>query len=226
MQKQARTAAADWIRARMAADIFFAFDLDSTVTQAEILPTIAGKAGLCEEMARLTAMTLDGILDFETSFGRRFDLLRHVPVPVVQQIVAAVPLDPHITAFIAENRGSCAIVTGNLDCWIQPITARLGCAVYCSQSEIRDGALSLVRVLDKGEAVRAIARKGCRVIAVGDAANDIPMFREASMGIAFGGVREPAPGLVAVADRVERDAATLCGLLRGLRGRSASSLDT
>lgn len=196
---------------------FFAFDLDGTVTRAEILPAIAREAGLSGEIACLTTRTLDGDLDFSASFRLRFELLRHVPLAIVHRAVAAVPLDPHITAFIAENRERCAIVTGNLDCWIAPLTAGLGCAVHCSKAAVREGELSLASVLDKGEVVRAMTEAGKRVVAIGDAANDIPMFTEAALSIAYGGVREPAPGLAAVANLVVRDSPSLCRLLREIR---------
>lgn len=201
----------------MTGDVFFAFDLDGTVTRAEILPALAREAGVLDKVSRLTAMTLSGEIPFETSFRIRFALLRRLPVASAQRIAAAIPLDPHITTFIAENRDRCAIVTGNLDCWIAPLVEKLGCTLYCSRSEYRNGELALASILDKGEVVRAIAGTGKRVISIGDAVNDIPMFAEADMGIAYGGVREPAPGLLAAADRVERDASSLCLLLRSIR---------
>ncbi len=200
----------------------FAFDLDGTVTRAEILPAIARAAGGFEEMAHLPAMTLDGIMDFETSFRRRFAMLRDVPLATVREITARIPLDPDITAFIIENREDCAIVTGNLDRWIEPLAARLGCMLYCSRSEIRDGDLVLTVVQNKGDAIRDLARGGKRVIAIGDAANDIPMFMAADVGIAYGGLRPPAPGLLAVADGVERDAVSLCRTLRRLRNAAGT----
>ena len=201
----------------MAEDVFFAFDLDGTVTKAEILPALAREAGVFDEIFRLTAMTLRGEIPFEASFRTRFNLLRCLPVADAQRVTAAIPLDPHITAFIVENRDCCAIVTGNLDCWIAPLVETLGCAVYCSRSECVDGELALASVLDKGAVVRNIAGTGQRVIAIGDAANDIPMFMAADFGIAYGGVGEPAPGLLAAAHRVERDALSLCRLLRTIR---------
>lgn len=207
----------------MSAGIVFAFDLDGTVTTAEILPGIAREAGLFDEMSRLTAMTLDGVLDFESSFRQRFALLRHVPVETVRGIVAAIPLDPHIAAFIRKNRTCCAIVTGNVDCWITPLTDSLGCALYCSRAEMRGGDLVLSSVLDKGQAVRAIAARGKRVIAIGDAANDIPMFLAADMGIAYGGVRQPAPGLLAVANGAVNDGQALCDALYSLQRNESAA---
>ncbi|MCC8193764.1 MAG: HAD family phosphatase [Deltaproteobacteria bacterium] len=192
----------------------FAFDLDGTVTRAEILPAIARAAGVFDEMSRLTALTLDGALDFESSFRQRFDLLRRIPPAEVRRITAAVPLDPEIEAFIAENKARCAIVTGNLDCWISPLAERLGCAIHSSRSAEDDGGLSLVSVLRKGPCIERLRRQDRYVVAIGDGANDIPMLLAADYGIAFGGLREPARGLLAVADRTERDASSLCRFLR------------
>lgn len=197
----------------MRPDTVFAFDLDGTVTTAEILPAIAREAGIFDEMTRLTSMTLDGTLDFDSSFRQRFDLLRHVPLAAVRRVTAAIPLDPHIAAFIRKNRKCCVIVTGNVDCWITPLTDSLGCKLHSSRAEQRGGELILTSILDKGKAVRDIASGQKRVIAIGDAANDIPMFRAADKGIAYGGVRQPPPGLLAVADATTRDGASLCGIL-------------
>ena len=194
----------------------FAFDLDGTVTTEEILPAIARKAGLFQEISRLTRMTLDGELDFEASFRKRFAMLRHVPLETVREVTASIPLDPDIRAFIAENTDRCAIVTGNLDRWIEPMVEKLGCAVWCSRSTFHNGQLFLDSILDKGEAVRNMAGSRNRVIAIGDAANDIPMFEAADMGIAYGGIRNPVPGLLAAANRAEYDGRSLCALLRRL----------
>ena len=201
----------------MAKRPLFAFDLDGTVTRAEILPAIAREAGIFDEMARLTSMTLDGVLDFATSFRRRFELLRHLPLADVHRVTASIPLDPNIVAFIAENRDACLIVTGNLDCWIAPLATTLNCPILCSTSAMRENGLCLETILDKGAAIHSLRRGGHAVVAVGDAANDIPMFLAADLAIAYGGFNEPAPGLLAVADRVERDSLSLCRYLRRIR---------
>lgn len=191
----------------------FAFDLDGTVTTAEILPAIAKEVGLFPELSLLTRLTMEGAIDFATSFTLRFNLLRHIPLATVHNVVAAIPLDPHIEAFITANPSACALVTGNLDRWIEPITRRLGCAVYCSRSSLEGDELRLTAIVDKGKAVRHMARKGARVIAVGDAANDIPMFAAADVAVLYTGVREPIPSVLREADFAERDPRALCALL-------------
>lgn len=195
----------------------YAFDLDGTITTTEILPAIAHELGLFDELNLLTTLTLQGVIDFETSFRLRFAILRQVPVDVVRDIVAAVPLNPEVCAFIREHREQCVIVTGNLDRWVAPLVHTIGCPALVSRSAERNGQLVLEAVLHKGQAVRDLAAAHGRVVAVGESVNDIPMFEAADVGIAYGGVHAPAPALLRVADHVTHDSHSLCALLRTLR---------
>ena len=193
----------------------FAFDLDGTVTAREILPVLAQELGLAQEMALLTRLTLDGTLDFAASFKLRFAVLRSIPVKRVQEIVAEIPLNPHIAEFIRERPTDCVILSGNLDRWVAPLVDKLGCRAYLSTSCRDNGLLSLSSILDKGEAVADLARSGRRVVAIGESANDLPMFKAADLRVAFAGVHEPVPEILRIADYVARDGNELCGILRG-----------
>ena len=197
-------------------DTRLAFDLDGTVTMRELLPTLAEELGLSREITHLTRLAMDGGIDFAASFQLRFAMLRTLPLTTVHRIADAIPLDPHMAAFIKRHSGHCAIVTGNLDVWIEPIVAKLGCAVYSSRSITRDGKLEIARIMDKAEAVQDMARTGARVVAIGDAANDIPMFKAAHIAIAYAGLRKLPQALINVTDRVEDDPAALCRLLQEL----------
>lgn len=179
----------------------FAFDLDGTVTCQELLPLIASQMGLLSEMQLLTRLTIDGTIDFEQSFRLRCAILQSMPISSVQEIVAEVPLNAEISRFIAENKDRCTIVTGNLDVWIRPILERLGCRYYSSTCFVEGDRLQrLDRVLHKSKAVHALKRRGSCVIAIGDGANDVPMFEAADVGIAYGGVHSPAPALADISD--------------------------
>ena len=46
----------------------FLFDLDSTVTKQEILPTISKRLGIYERMSELTESTMRGEIPFKQSF--------------------------------------------------------------------------------------------------------------------------------------------------------------
>lgn len=195
----------------------FAFDLDGTVTMREILPAIGASAGIGEELAELTALTLTGKIEFTESFRRRFQMLRRISLRQIETVVSAIPLNPHIEDFIRTHRKQCVIVTGNLDRWVRPLIKRLGCACYCSRSAFtRKNGLELVSVLDKGSAIRAHAARHPdkrRIIAIGESVNDLPMFQYSDVAIAFAGVHTPAAELMRTANYVAYDGEDLCRLL-------------
>lgn len=66
----------------------FLFDLDSTITKQEILPTIAEDVGIYDEMRALTEKAMSGENPFKQSFLQRVELLKRTPVTRVQDIVA------------------------------------------------------------------------------------------------------------------------------------------
>jgi HAD superfamily phosphoserine phosphatase-like hydrolase len=177
---------------------------------------IARELNLEKELGLLTRLTLDGTIDFEASFRLRFHILREIPVKRVQAIAAGIPLDFDIEAFIKQHNEQCAIVTGNLDVWVQTIAQRLGCRFFTSTSEVRNGQLELVNVLNKGSALRELALSGARTVVIGESFNDISMFEAADIGIAFGGVHQPVPQLVQIADHIVYSGRGLCELLQTL----------
>lgn len=195
----------------------FAFDLDGTVTLEETLPLLARELGLMEEMELLTRLAMEGRVAFDQSLRMRVHILREIPLQDIRRIMTEVRIDARIEAFIRERVEECAIVTGNLDAWVQPLTERLGCQWYSSTSRWDDGGiLQLDRVLDKGETVREMKRQGFFVIAIGEGFNDIPMFREADVSIAYGGVHPPVEAAISMADYFVQDGEALCRLLEGL----------
>ena len=106
--------------------------------------------------------------------------------------------------------------SGNLDRWVAPLLDKLGCRAYLSTSCDSAGLLSLNSMLDKGEAVAELARLGRRVVAIGESANDLPMFKAADVRVAFAGVHDPVPEILRLSDYVARDGRELCALLEGL----------
>ncbi len=191
----------------------FAFDLDATITTREILPCLAECLGVSEEMAELTRRTVQGELDFALSFRRRFEILRSIPLPRAHESIASITLDPYIENFIKRRKDDCVIITGNLDLWISPLHSRLDCLWFSSRGAIKNNELVLLSILDKGEAMHALARTGRPIVAIGESANDVPMFEHASVGIAFAGVHEPAPEIQKLASCTVYNGASLCSLL-------------
>jgi len=202
----------------MRKDTAFCFDLDGTVTRLEVLPVIAAELGLAEEIGFLTQMTIRGQIPFEMSFRLRCRLLAEIEVDTVARIVAQVPLEERIADFIRAHREQCYVVTGNLDVWVRRLAASLGCRMFSSRAETRaDGRLgALTQVLRKSSAIRELRGQYDRVVCIGEGFNDLPMFEEADLGVAYGGVHPPAREVIDNAAYVVGEGETLCRLLHTL----------
>ena len=176
-------------------EYIFLFDMDSTITKEEVLPTIAQKINRNAEMRNLTEATMRGEIPFRTSFLRRVEILRDIPVSEVNDIVSEIPLNSNIVEFIKENRERCYVVTGNLDIWISGLMKKIGIEnhCYCSKAEVVNNRISkVISVADKELIVKQFVQP---MVAVGDGDNDSGMARLSDVAIGFGGVRKIAPSL-------------------------------
>lgn len=177
-------------------DYIFLFDMDSTITKKEVLPEISAKIGKLDEMRHLTEATMRGELPFKTSFMRRVEILKDIPVSEVNQMVADIPLNEHIVDFIASNPDRCYVVTGNLDIWINGLMKKIGMKhhYYCSKADAVDDKITkIVSVVDKELTVKQFVQP---IVVIGDGDNDTGMAKLADIAIGFGGVRNIAPSLL------------------------------
>ncbi len=193
----------------------YCFDLDATVTEAEILPAIAGALGQQAAMAALTQAAMAGKIGFESSMRQRCQMLGQIDLARVHGIIDAIPLNRDILAFIRAHADDCTIITGNLDVWIAPLMGKIGCNWRSSAARYSGGHLVIDQIINKGRAAEDIIAIGAydRLIAIGDGANDIPMFRAADIAIAFGGVHPPAPAVLQAAQHRADSGAALVALL-------------
>ena len=198
-------------------DKVFLFDLDATVTKAEILPALAEQIGMLDEMRELTEKTMRGELPFKNSFLSRVNMLKEIPVSKVAEIVEQIPLNEELVEFIRENKESCYIVTGNIDVWIRKLVKKIGLPMshcLCSTASVQDDILlNINSVMDKSIVVQQFVLP---IVAVGDGSNDAEMVKEAAVGIGFGGVRPVAYSLMSNATHVIYDEKKLCEFLRTL----------
>ena len=195
----------------------FAFDLDGTITKVETLPILARELGIAAQMKILTDLTLAGEISFEKSFRLRYEMLKKISPKKIAEIMDAVELDEEIFNFIRENKFQCVVVTGNLDCWIEPIATKLGCEIFSSTSELDShGVPVLKKILRKDFAIQRLKESCDKVIAIGESFNDVAMFEAADISIAYGGVHKPVDAAIFVADYLVNDSATLCRLLKSL----------
>lgn len=177
-------------------DYIFLFDLDSTITKQEILPTISERIGKKKEMRQLTEATMRGEIPFKTSFLNRVDILSCVNVSEINDLVSGIPLNENIADFIQENRNRCYVVTGNLDVWIGGLMRKLGIEehVYCSKADVVNDRISkVISVIDKELMAKQFVQP---MVVVGDGDNDSGIALYAEVSIGFGGVRPIAPSLL------------------------------
>ena len=193
------------------------FDLDGTVTAQETLPIIAQKLGIADEIEKMTQETIAGRIPFVESFITRVNLLKKYSVKTVRDIITQAPTHMHILRFMKEHREFCRIVTGNLDCWVTGLVAKIDCPCSCSVAYCeRDRLVKIKSILNKAEVVKSCQNKGYRVIFIGEGNNDADAIRIADVGIAFGAVHSPSNSTLEVASHVVFDEERLCSFLKQL----------
>jgi phosphoserine phosphatase len=177
----------------------FAFDMDSTLIEGEVIDELAKLAGVGDEVVKVTESAMRGEIEFQESFRRRVALLRGLPETKVRELLDTIPLVQGAEQLIATLKMlgyKTAILSGGFNFFARDLQTRLGIDyVFANDLDIADGVVSgLVRtpIVDgarKAELLREIAKQENisldQVVAVGDGANDLPMLGIAGMGIAF-----------------------------------------
>jgi phosphoserine phosphatase len=177
----------------------FAFDMDSTLIEGEVIDELAKLAGVADEVVQVTESAMRGEIEFQESFRRRVALLRGLKETRVRELLDTIPLVEGAEQLIGTLKMlgyKTAILSGGFSFFAQHLQARLGIDyVFANDLDIVDGVVSgVVRtpIVDgarKAELLRQIARQENisleQVVAVGDGANDLPMLGIAGMGIAF-----------------------------------------
>jgi phosphoserine phosphatase len=176
-----------------------AFDMDSTLIQAEVIDELAKAAGAGEEVARITESAMRGEIDFKESLRQRVATLKGLDESVLEEIARTLPLTEGAERLISTLKRlgfKIAILSGGFSYFGRYLQQRLGVDyVHANELEIENGKMTgrvrgeIVDGARKAYLLRTIAdREGIdlkQVIAVGDGANDLPMLDLAGLGIAF-----------------------------------------
>ena len=176
-----------------------AFDMDSTLIDAEVIDELARRAGTGEQVAAITERAMRGELDFSASFTERVALLKGLPESVLAEVAEQLTLNEGAERLIHTLRSlgyRTAILSGGFSYFGHRLQQRLGIDyVYANELQIVDGVVTgnvvgdIVDGSRKAELLGEIAANENislqQVIAVGDGANDLPMLSIAGLGIAF-----------------------------------------
>ena len=176
-----------------------AFDMDSTLVEAEVINELARAAGVGDEVSAITESAMRGELDFAESFRRRVALLKGLDSAALEEIASALKITEgaeHLIATLRAMGYKTAILSGGFTYFAHHLQEQLGIDyVYANELDIVDGVVTgevkgtIVDGRRKAQLLRQLAREQGidlqQVIAVGDGANDLPMLSIAGLGIAF-----------------------------------------
>ena len=192
-------------------------DMDSTMITVECIDELADYAGLKAEVAEVTERAMRGELDFEAALDHRVALLKGLDASLVercrQERVRIMPGAVPLVRTMKREGALCLLVSGGFTLFADKVAEEIGFdRALSNRLVIHEGKLAgaVERPIVGAEAKRraladALVEHGLapeQSLAVGDGANDIPMLKEAGLGIAYRA--KPATAAVASA-RIEHN---------------------
>lgn len=176
-----------------------AFDMDSTLIEAEVIDELAKLAGVGDQVSAITERAMRGEIDFNESFRTRVALLNGLEESALERVAGELKITEgaeHLISTLRSLGYKTAILSGGFTYFARHLQERLGLDyVYANELDIANGVVTgniVGTIVDgerKAELLRQLAKEQGidlqQVIAVGDGANDLPMLSIAGLGIAF-----------------------------------------
>jgi phosphoserine phosphatase len=174
-------------------------DMDSTMIGQECVDELADKVGLKSRIAVITERAMNGEIAFEPALRERVALLRGLPLPVIDEVLAErIRISPGALTLVHTMRAHGAytcLVSGGFTLFTDRVAAMIGFHENRANRLIveagriegveepilgRDAKLSALLDLT---AKLGLARED--TLAVGDGANDLAMLKAAGLGVAY-----------------------------------------
>lgn len=193
-------------------------DMDSTMITVECIDELADYVGCKAEVSAITEAAMRGELDFEAALEERVALLKDLPEEILgdcyRERITLMPGAKTLIATLKDRGVQCILVSGGFTFFTARVKQDLGMDYdYANRLEIKDGRLTgqvLKPILGQQAKLNRL-HSACDdlritpddVIAVGDGANDLPMIKQAGMGVAYRAkpiVREQAAARVNIGD--------------------------
>jgi len=177
----------------------FVSDMDSTMIGQECIDELADFAGLKPQIAAITEAAMRGELDFRAALAERVALLAGLGEGAIAQCLAErirpMPGARTLVQTLKAHGCRTVLVTGGFHQFADPVAAMLGFEhVVANRLDVKAGQLTgklTGPICDSNTkletliAETAALGEGVVSLATGDGANDIPMIRAASHGIAY-----------------------------------------
>lgn len=175
------------------------FDFDSTLMDGETITEFARSVGKEKEVADITRRAMAGELDFFESLVERVAYLKGVKVSEIEKIAENLPFitgAKELIAYLKSKNIKVVVFSGGYHIATDHAKKVLGFdASFANILHEKDGVLTglvggeIMFGYSKGAMLRELKSllnlKSDEVMCVGDGANDVSMFREAGLKIAF-----------------------------------------
>ena len=175
-----------------------AMDMDSTLITIECIDEIADMLGIKPEVASITERAMRGEIDFRASLTQRVALLKGLSPSALDRVyVERLRITPGAEPMLARFRASGAkslLVSGGFTFFTDRLQSRLSLDHTLSNVlEIADDRLTgrlvgdIVDAQAKAQALRDLRARLPEglAVAIGDGANDLPLFRAADVSVAY-----------------------------------------
>jgi len=177
----------------------FVSDMDSTMIGQECIDELADFAGLKPQIAAITEAAMRGELDFREALAERVALLAGLAETAIAECLATrIHPMPGARALVQTLKAyGCrtVLVTGGFHQFADPVAEMLGFEhVVANRLEVKAGKLTgklTGPICDSNTKLETLIAEtvalgeGVISLATGDGANDIPMIRAATHGIAY-----------------------------------------
>ncbi|NCW62635.1 MAG: phosphoserine phosphatase SerB [Betaproteobacteria bacterium] len=177
-------------------------DMDSTLIQNECIDEIAELLNLKNEISEITELTMQGKLCFNESIKKRVQLLKGVNICSFEKIVnEKIKFQPHVNEWLNYAKSHnlvTVVVSGGFTYFVNYVKKSLSMDYAFSNTfEVLNNELTgnlvgeIINADKKAELTVKIANqygiKKNQIIAIGDGANDINMFKESGLSISMHG---------------------------------------
>ncbi len=175
------------------------FDMDSTLIQAEVIDELAKIAGKEKQVSKITALAMEGKIDFNESFRQRVALLKGLKEEKIRDLPAKLPLSDgaeRVTKILKKLGYKIGILSGGFTFVGDYLKEKLNIDyVFANELDIENQVVTgkvngeIINGEKKAALLKELAQREnltlAQTIAVGDGANDLPMISIAGLGVAF-----------------------------------------
>ena len=177
-----------------------AMDMDSTLVGIETIDEIADIHGIRKQVAEITEKTMYGEVDFSEGLIQRVALFKGLDHSVLQRVYdERLMFNPGAEKMLKQMKIAgikTMLISGGFTFFTDKLKDRLGLDyTFANTLEIVNGKLTgrlvgeVFGAKGKGQVLNKICNelgfKKENLIAIGDGANDLPMFAEAGVSIAY-----------------------------------------